>query len=88
MAEDGASQGYCKRGVSLSWRPFLLSLPLAFAAAYWMARRVADGVMALSVPPLAFLFALVLFNVFLSRWAKRFALSPLIWEPFGQFYPS
>lgn len=65
-----------KGGMVFSWRPFLFSFPLAFAAAYWMARRVADGVMALAVPPIVFLFIIVLFNPLLTRWAKRFSFSP------------
>ncbi len=59
----------------LSWRPFFFALFLIPVAAYWMARRGQDGIMSLSVPPIAFVFLLAALNFPLARWFKRFALT-------------
>ncbi|MDW8029988.1 MAG: DUF6785 family protein, partial [Armatimonadota bacterium] len=59
----------------VSWRPFALAFFLIPVAAYWMARRGQDGIMSLSVPPVAFVFLLSVINFPFARWLKRFALT-------------
>ncbi|MEZ8220740.1 hypothetical protein GG496_000907 [Candidatus Fervidibacteria bacterium JGI MDM2 JNZ-1-D12] len=59
----------------ISWRAFIWGLLLIPVAAYWMARRGQDGIMSLSVPPVAFVFLLAVLNFPFARWLKRFALT-------------
>ncbi len=59
----------------ITWRAFVLAALLIPVAAYWMARRAQDGIMSLSVPPVAFVFLAAFLNFPFARWLKRFALT-------------
>ncbi|MFN3420803.1 MAG: DUF6785 family protein, partial [Armatimonadota bacterium] len=58
----------------ISWRTFLLGFLLIPVCAYWMARRGQDGIMSLSVPPVAFVFLLAVFNFPIVWLGRNFTL--------------